>query len=187
MRVIAGALRGRKLHSVKGPSIRPTSDRARESLFACLGPSIAETHWLDLFAGTGAVGIEAISRGAANVVFVERARAATQVLERNLTDLGLVSQTRVLRRDVRAALQGLAREGCRFDWVFADPPYASDWLPVLVESPEMQELLGSTGVLVIERAAAEPPSSKLLGLRRTETRTFGGTAFDWFEKESTHV
>src|SRR5277367_1684775 len=114
MRVIAGKYRGRTLHSLRGMDIRPTSDRLRETLFNVLtagNPEALEgSVWLDLFAGTGAVGIEALSRGAKQVYFVETSVAAAKLIERNLQSLGIVAGYKVLREDLSGVLWRLQRE-----------------------------------------------------------------------------
>jgi len=128
MRIIAGKFRSRRLHSIAGAPIRPTSDRLRETLFNVLASGDAarleETVWVDLFAGTGSVGIEALSRGAAMVYFVERSKAALDVLRRNLEPLGLAAHYHLLERDAVDSVSVLERGEVRPDFIFLDPPYA---------------------------------------------------------------
>ena len=128
MRVIAGKYRSRQLKSLKGAALRPTSDKLRETLFNILGDRIAGSRFLDLFAGTGAVGIEAISRGAAEVIFVENHAPAAVLIRRNIESLGIDSGTHVLALDAMRALEKIARQQHAtdplFDFVFLDPPYA---------------------------------------------------------------
>ena len=169
-----GDFRGRRLRAPKGEATRPTSDRVRESLFAWL-PELAGASVLDLYAGTGALGIEALSRGARRAVFVERARPALAALGANLADLALDGRdARAARRDVRAALARLAREGARFDAIFMDPPVrrsgrACEALRAIGETA----LLAPQGMLVVETVAA-PSSRGRRGARRA--RTSGATA-----------
>lgn len=120
MRVIAGAYKGRRLHAPPGSRTRPTADRVREALFSMLG-DVSGAAVLDLFAGSGALGIEALSRGAASAVFVERDARAVAAIERNLAAVE-APETTVRRQDV---LRFLAAEGGRYDLVFLDPPYDS--------------------------------------------------------------
>jgi 16S rRNA (guanine966-N2)-methyltransferase len=131
LRIIAGTLGGRRIAAPPGRSTRPTREAVREAWFSALGPGVAGARVLDLFAGSGALGIEALSRGAAAATFVERGREAARVLARNLDDLGLGERSRVVRSDVGSFLQGLPPssegEGPPFDLALADPPYASDW------------------------------------------------------------
>ena len=126
MRVIGGESRGRRLKAPRGLATRPTLARIRESIFSRLAArmDISGLKVLDLFAGTGSLGIEALSRGAATVTFVDSARAATLVIEHNLEQLGLKDRGRILESDVYRALSRLSDEGEKFDLVFLDPPYA---------------------------------------------------------------
>jgi 16S rRNA (guanine966-N2)-methyltransferase len=119
MRVIAGSARGVVLGAVP-PGTRPLSDRAREGLFSSLGPQVEDARWADLFAGTGAVGIEALSRGAASCMFVDRNPRAVRAIRDNLARAGVADRGRVVRTDVLAAVR---RERGPFDLVFLDPPY----------------------------------------------------------------
>jgi 16S rRNA (guanine966-N2)-methyltransferase len=129
MRVIAGTYRSRILKSLKGLALRPTSDRLRETLFNVLGPAIAGARFVDVFAGTGAVGIEALSRGAAEVVFIEKHPPAAALIRKNLESLGVRSGVTVLGADALRGLEKLAVKHTAasrpFDFVFLDPPYAA--------------------------------------------------------------
>jgi 16S rRNA (guanine966-N2)-methyltransferase len=129
MRIIAGKYRSRILKSLKGLALRPTSDRLRETLFNILGPGIVGSHFLDVFAGTGAVGIEALSRSAAHVTFIENHAPAAKLIRQNLDSLEITTGYTILAADALAALQKLAARHTPstppFDFVFVDPPYAA--------------------------------------------------------------
>lgn len=124
MRIISGTYRGLRLRSLQGAELRPTSDQTRETLFDVLGPSIAGSRFLDGYSGTGAVGLEALSRGAAEVILVESQRAAQDLIRRNLEILGTPDGVRLVGSRLQAALDRLAQAGERFNFVFLDPPYA---------------------------------------------------------------
>jgi 16S rRNA (guanine966-N2)-methyltransferase len=127
MRIIAGKFRSRQLKSLKGLALRPSSDMLRETLFNILGPRVEGSHFLDLFAGTGAVGIEAISRGAVSTVFVENHPAAVRLIRENLTSLQITSEARIIASAVTPALTKLDKEHAAvFDVIFLDPPYAGE-------------------------------------------------------------
>ena len=181
MRVVSGELRGRRLLAAPGRETRPTSDRARAGLFDWIGPRIAGARVLDLFAGTGALGIEALSRGAREAVFVERARGALRVLRENLEALGLGERARVLERDLARGLGPLAAGAERFDLVIADPPYEGGWLERLLACEALPGLLEPEAVLITERSAraASAPDTPVLRLR--SSKRYGETAFDWYE------
>ena len=153
LRIIGGEFRGRRLHFPDGKGLRPTADRVRETLFNWLQGELQGRQELDLYAGSGALGIEALSRGAAGVVFVERARTAAQQLRANLASLGVEGQTRVEQTD---ALQWLARDGQRYDLVFLDPPYADGLLPQVCGELEQGGHLASGAWLYLEQDAAHP-------------------------------
>ncbi len=168
MRIITGRARGARLKSPKGLSTRPTSDRIKESLFNILGARVAGRRVLDLFAGTGSLGLEALSRGAAGAVFVDRATEA--VLRENAEHTHLHEAARIFRDDVFSSLSRLAAEGAAFDLVFCDPPYHKGlWertLAVLDASPILSE-----GALVIVESGEdekEVPALSRLSLVREE-------------------
>ena len=128
MRIIAGKFRSRRLASLKGDEIRPTSDRLRETLFNVLTPgnpsALEGSVWIDLFAGTGAVGIEALSRGAAMVYFVDSSKDAVELIRRNLQPLGVSGSFQILQQKSERAISALDRQQLRPNFIFLDPPYA---------------------------------------------------------------
>lgn len=174
-RIIAGELGGRRLHTPKGALTRPTSDRTREALFSSLVARgvVKGARVLDLFAGSGALGIEAISRGAARAVLVDRDRSAVSAMKRSLGDLGLRS-ARVVARDVGAFVGGPAEA---FDLVFLDPPYdlTEELLGRILERLT-DGWLAEDAVVVVERSARSPEPTWPAGLELEQTRTYGETA-----------
>jgi 16S rRNA (guanine966-N2)-methyltransferase len=157
-------------------------DRAREGLFDWLGPRVKGARVLDLFAGSGALGIEALSRGAREGVFVERARAALRVLRRNLEELELSNEANVLASDVARGLRALGSDPTGFDLVFADPPYGSDWLERLAVDANLLNLLSPAGLFIAERSKREAAAKPVPQLKLRDSRCYGETAFDWYEK-----
>jgi 16S rRNA (guanine966-N2)-methyltransferase len=170
MRVIAGTLRGRRIDAPRGLATRPTSDRVRESLFDLLGTLPGGASALDLFAGSGALGIEALSRGAASVTFVERNRSALAALRRNLEVLGIRGRARVVAGD---ALQPAAVAPGPWQLVLADPPYQGDAAARIVA--EAPRLLAPGGVLALEHAAAVPLPPPPDSLAVWKSRRYGRT------------
>jgi 16S rRNA (guanine966-N2)-methyltransferase len=146
MRIIAGTFRSRQLKSLKGLTLRPTSDRLRETLFNVLQDRIADSRFVDLFAGTGAIGIEAISRGAKEVIFIENHRPTAELIRKNLDLLEIRSGARVLPIDAIRGLQKLAVEQTgdsrAFDIIFLDPPYAAAY-----EYEQILAFLGASRLL----------------------------------------
>lgn len=126
MRIVGGSFRGRKLHSPKGDQIRPTTDKVREAIFNIIRSSVPGARVLDLFAGTGALGLEALSRGAVQAVFVDHGTEAVRLIQANIELCKARERARVLHGPVPHILHGLAREGQGFDLIFMDPPYGED-------------------------------------------------------------
>jgi pantetheine-phosphate adenylyltransferase len=180
VRIIAGRARGRRLFAPKGQFTRPTPDRVRESLFSIVGARIEGAQVLDLFAGTGALGLEALSRGAAHVVFVEKARSALAVLRRNIEAVGLPG-AELVAVPSEQALELLSARHCRFDLVLVDPPYAARLLaPTLRKFAELDVFL-PRALIVCEHpgrdAAPDPPEP----LDHKETRAFGDVSLSFYE------
>jgi 16S rRNA (guanine966-N2)-methyltransferase len=185
MRVIAGIYRSRILKSLKGLALRPTSDRLRETLFNVLAPNIAGARFVDLFAGTGAIGIEALSRGAAQVVFIENHAPAATLIRRNLESLGINTAATVLAVD---ALRGLAMLAARknsgapaFDCIFLDPPYAAatDYSRVL-EFLGSADLLAPGGIVVAEHRRNFDLPEEPGALRRFRVLKQGDAALSFY-------
>jgi 16S rRNA (guanine966-N2)-methyltransferase len=172
MRIIAGTHRGRRLAGAP-EGVRPTSDRVRESMFSILG-RVDDARVLDVFAGTGALGIEALSRGARDLVAIDRAQGSLRTLHRNLEDLGLADRARIVRSDARRALTRLAGERCVFDLVFVDPPYDAELVAPVLSLLVEQALLAVGARVVVERAKRHdwPP---VPGLCCDDERSYGDT------------
>ncbi len=155
LRVIAGQLRGKLLATVPGLATRPTADRIRESIFNILGAAVRHAHVLDLFAGTGAFGIEALSRGADFALFIENGREALGVLNRNIQSCRLADQSRVLRRDAAGNLNDLADGDRKFDLVFMDPPYRAGLIAPTLRRLADSRCIADKARIVVEHAAEE--------------------------------
>jgi len=181
MRVVAGTLRGRKLRAVPGEMTRPTADRVKEALFSILGP-LDGAEVLDLYAGTGALGIEAISRGAAHALCVERAREAVAVLKANVEALSLADRVTVLASEVARAASTIERHG-PFDLVFVDPPY-EDIADALVTLGSLAtKVLGAGAVVIVEHATREKIA--VPGLTTFDTRKYGSTSLAFLRAAAT--
>ena len=168
-----GRLRGRTLRAPRGRKVRPTSDRVREAMFARL-PGLEGALVVDLCAGSGALGIEALSRGATSAVFVDRAAASLEVLRRNLKSLELEAASRVLRAEAGQAVARLGREGLSADLVLLDPPYAAEGVPDLMRAVVRAGILGPDGLLILESAVHSPPGD-VQGLALVDERRYGDT------------
>ena len=180
MRITAGALKRQRLTAPKGRRTRPTTDRIRMACLDALAPWLPGGRFLDLFAGAGAVGIEALSRGAAECVFVEEDRAAIKALRENLTRLGLSDRARVLSRKAVAALEVLKREGVRFRAIFLDPPYASSLAADTLAQLGDGALLAPAGVVVAQHLTKASPPPRVGRLAAFRARRFGETTLTFF-------
>jgi len=185
MRVISGKYRSRPLNSLRGMDIRPTSDRLRETLFNVLTAGNPEalmgSVWLDLFAGTGAVGIEALSRGAKQVYLVENSARAAETILKNLKSLGIVGGYKLLREGVPEALRRMQRDQVAADIVFIDPPYRmtsayTDTLNALAES----SLIRATSVVIAEHEKRFDPGEEFGGLGRFRELVQGSTTLSFY-------
>jgi 16S rRNA (guanine966-N2)-methyltransferase len=181
VRIRTGSLRGRVVAVPAGA--RPTEGRVREAFFDIVGPGIAGSRFLDLFAGSGAVGIEAASRGAAAVVQVDLSPAAVRRLEATHRDLG-VAEAEVHRLELPRQLGALLeRTGGGFDWIFADPPYAFAAYDELLAG--LLPLLAGAGTAVIEHEVRRPPAACANGLARFDERRYGDCALSFYASSAT--
>jgi len=181
MRVIGGVYRGRRLRTVGGLSVRPTSDRLRETLFNVLAPRIQGIRFLDICAGSGAVGIEALSRGALAVTLIERSRHACAVIEANLSALGVTGEVTTINRDAAAAIKRLEQESEQFDVVFFDPPYASEIYGGVMTQLGLGLLLSAGAVVVVEHLAKTPPGREYGKLQLVRELKQGESGLAFFE------
>jgi 16S rRNA (guanine966-N2)-methyltransferase len=190
MRVTGGELGGRRLRAPAGLATRPTTDKVRQALFNILGPPPAGARVLDLYAGSGALGIEALSRGAAAAFFVERERRAAAVLQANLADLGLLPRATLVAGAVEKAVSSLGGLGGRgpFDWIFADPPYEEGLLPGLLArlgAPGCP-LVRAASLVIVEhpiRGGAAALADGYGALRVRDRRCYGQTGLSFYEAD----
>ncbi len=184
IRISGGRFRGRQIHCPKGKEVRPTTAFVRESLFSILGPQIQEARFLDLFAGCGIVGVEALSRGASSVTAVERAAAHCRLLEKNREHLGLASsEYEVLCQDVftwASRLPERCPEHQQKDVVYLDPPYALTGVDAVVAACFQHHLLSSYGVLIWETAAQVSPKAPP-GVVIADQRRYGTSMLSFFK------
>ena len=158
MRIISGMARGRRLQAPKGERTRPTHDRVREAVFSMLLPRLSDAAVLDLFAGSGAMGLEAVSRGAANAVFVDSDYAAVQAIRANVAAVGAGNSCRVMHSDATMALKKLSAQGEQFSIVLLDPPYEAGLLIGALEQLHQLELLAQGAAIVCEYSAGAAPT-----------------------------
>jgi len=183
MRIIAGKYRGRRLKSPPSVQTRPTSDRLRETLFNILAPRIEGARFLDLCAGSGAVGIEALSRGAAHVTFVDQSKKMCALIEANLDTLNAdENQVAVVQMEASEFLRKRAqRTADWFDIIFLDPPYAADYTAVLnYAADHIEQLLANDGVTVVEHHKKKVLQSQFSNLRRYRELKQGDSVISFY-------
>jgi len=184
MRVLAGEYKGKRLVTPKGTTTRPTADQVRIALMDTLMPVLPDARMLDLFAGAGGVGFEALSRGAAHATFVERDPRAVQALRQNVETLGVAERTRVERLDARAAVERLAREGAVFEVVFLDPPYDEDLVTPTLERLGATAVPAPGGLVIAQHLTKKAPAERHGRLGAYRTRRFGETTLTFFRADS---
>jgi 16S rRNA (guanine(966)-N(2))-methyltransferase RsmD len=181
VRIIGGTLKRRKLSPLRGLGVRPTTDYLRESIFNILAGSVEGAVVLDLFAGTGSLGIEALSRGASSAVFIDKAPQAIKALLRNISAFSLEKRCTVVRRDILRGLSFLESTGHGFDLVFVDPPYDHGLVKPTLHLLDRAECMAEGGLVVVEHSLVETLPEKVEGFRRIDQRQHGKTLVSFIE------
>ncbi len=185
IRVIAGTLKGRNIPTLQGHGIRPTSLRAREALFSILGTVISGARIADLCAGSGSIGLEALSRGAEKAVFVEQNAEAGRALENTLMKFKLVQQSQVVIQDVALAIQNPYLVGWGpFDILYIDPPYYFEGSPALLAEIEKANLLAKNGYVIYEHFSKRTSPSAIGQWTHTRTAKYGETGLSFYRLQS---
>ncbi|HOV78529.1 MAG TPA: 16S rRNA (guanine(966)-N(2))-methyltransferase RsmD [Bacillota bacterium] len=180
--MISGSAKKQLLKTPRGVDVRPTADRVKEALFNILGGRVPGSVFLDLFAGTGNIGIEALSRGADKAVFVENKIKHVRVIKENLKTTGFESKARVLHLDVADALHLLKREELSFDIIFMDPPYSKGFETSTLAGIAAFGLLKQHGIIIVESRKDGLPSGEIDGLKMTRAERYGDTLLSFFSR-----
>lgn len=183
MRIITGQFKGRRLKTLDGLAVRPTSDRMRETLFNILMPRIEDARFLDICAGSGAVGIEALSRGAAHVTFIESSRKAASVISENLRHCGITEHFQLVPRDAVTALKYFVQENRQFDIVYFDPPYDSEIYSPVLWPIAQHNLLAEDGIVIVEHRRQLPLAPNYDNLRPYREVVQGESVLTFFQME----
>jgi len=183
MQIIGGKLKGAKLKLPGLRATRPSNNKIREAIFDILGGRVLDALCLDLFSGTGALGIEALSRGAKEVVFVERDRRNKKVILENLKTLGLADRGKVIGMDAERALKRLNKEGLKFDLLFADPPYLKGLAEKCLRNLAVCDILFSCALIIIEHHKKEELSEHLNQLVLRRRKKYGDTLLSIYERK----
>ena len=182
MRIISGKARGMNLYTLKGDNTRPTSDRAKEALFNIIGADILDCNFLDLFAGSGAIGLEAASRGAKTVILSDKSKQAINIIKKNIEKTHLEKETKVYNLDFEKILKTKIKE--KQDYIFLDPPYQSDLLYKSIQIILKEDLLKETGTIIAETDNLEKTKQKLENLEMDiiDIRKYGRNQFLFLRK-----
>jgi 16S rRNA (guanine(966)-N(2))-methyltransferase RsmD len=183
MRIIAGRFRGLRLPALRGSAVRPTAERVREAVFSMLGTEVVDARVLDLFAGSGSFGLEALSRGAVSVVFVDKDRKVTERLALTIKAFGATDGASVFTMDAFEAVRVFFREGSKFDIVFLDPPYGDRLISRVLSLREFPGLVEPEGIVVTERETRGPEERVPASFRRVSSRKYGDTLIEVFRYE----
>src|SRR5699024_3159520 len=183
LRVISGKKRGFKLKGPKSPRIRPTQDRVKESLFNILGYIDEESIVLDLFSGSGSVGIEFLSRGAKECYFVDSSVESIKIIKKNLINIEFMDQASVYKKDVFVALKLLSKKDLKFDYIYIDPPYSK-----LIEHKILQaicdvEIIKETGIIIVEHSKRNTLEDSILLLNKIDSRNYGDKSLTFYKKD----
>lgn len=181
MRIVAGSAKGRKIESPKGRDVRPTGDRVREALFSSIAFRLRDARVLDLFAGTGALGLEAVSRGAASSVFVDRSKRSVEIIRRNIAACGFGPRCEVFPRDALLAIPHFKTSNQRFDLVFLDPPYAGEMLEKALAALVDAAVLSDDVLISAEHPADRPPKLPA-GLAIASSKRYGKTVLSFVQR-----
>jgi len=182
MRIIAGRFKGLRLPSPRNKGVRPTADRVREAIFSAIGASVVGTRILDLFAGTGAFGFEALSRGAARAVFVERDHQVAQLLASTARALDSEDQVLILTMPASKAIPHLTKRGITFGIVFLDPPYGTECLESVMLNKAFQDLVEPDGLLIVERSVRDSSTEVPEIFEKWSAKRYGDTVVEIFNK-----
>lgn len=181
MRIVGGKAKGRRLLSAKGLKTRPTSDKVKESIFNILRLDFEGKDVLDLFAGTGNLGIEALSRGAMRAVFIENNRRAISILERNLNNCNFIDRSEIIESNVAQGIKILENKDLSFDLVFLDPPYAEQLLRDTLVKVSRSEIVKDGALLIAEHSHSERIEQHVERLTLIDQRRYGKTLVSFFE------
>ncbi len=184
LRIVGGTARGIRINAPDTTKTRPTLDRVKESVFNMLMPYIDETHVLDLFAGSGNLGIEALSRGALHTVFVDESKTCRAIIAENLNKTKFISQSQILTMDVFRALRLLKDEGRKFDLVFMDPPYNMNFLVKTLQLLNDFDIIKEDGIVACEHHEDERAPEKVGSLSKVRSKAYGDTLFSFYVKTS---
>ncbi|MCC3865822.1 16S rRNA (guanine(966)-N(2))-methyltransferase RsmD [Terrisporobacter petrolearius] len=183
MRVISGKARGLKLNAPKNDDVRPTTDRVKESLFNMINPYIIDSNILDLFAGTGSLGIECLSRGANKCIFIDNSKESINIIKSNIKKARVENESIVLNLDFKSAINSLALKNEKFDVIFMDPPYYKNMFSDALGSIDNKNLLKEDGIIVVEHDTKDRFPDNIGRLYKSRDKKYGNTTLTFYKVE----
>lgn len=183
MRVISGKARGLKLDTPKNQDVRPTTDRVKESLFNIINSYIIDSNILDLFAGTGSLGIECLSRGAKNCVFVDKSKDSINIVKSNVKKARVENESTILNVDFKDALKRLSTQNQKFDVIFMDPPYYENMFIECLKIIDKFDLLDENGIIVVEHDTKDLFEDKIGRFNKSREKKYGNTTLTFYKLE----
>ncbi len=175
LRVISGSARGHKLKTIKGIDTRPTSDKVKESIFNIIATEIIDSNVLDVFAGTGSLGIEALSRGAKKAVFIDKSMDSCDIIRENLAHTKLADRAEIYSKDYKSGIERLYRNGYKFDLIFLDPPYNKNFIQNTLKLVTKNDIISDDGIIVVEHSHSDGLPESCGKLKAVDTRKYGDT------------
>lgn len=187
MRIITGTAKGFRLKAPRGLDVRPTGDRVKESVFNIISNHIEQADVLDLFAGTGNLGLEALSRGAKGAVFVDSAATSLSVLKENALHTCLAERSAFIKADALKAIDRLFQDGRKFDLIFCDPPYNKGFVLAILAKIDEKLILKPGGILILEHSKHEPCNIPTIILRMMRREEYGETVMTFFTTDPDNI
>ena len=183
MRVISGKARGLKLNTPKNDDVRPTTDRVKESLFNMINSYIMDSDILDLFAGTGSLGIECLSRGANQCIFVDNSKESINIVKSNIKKARVENESIVLNLDFKSAINSLSSKNKQFDVIFMDPPYYKNMFSDALSAVDNNNLLKEDGIIVVEHDTVDKFPDNMGRLYKSREKKYGNTTLTFYKLE----
>ena len=183
MRVISGKVRGLKLDTPKNDDVRPTTDRVKESLFNIINPYVIDSNVLDLFAGTGSLGIECLSRGALSATFVDVSKDSINIVKSNVKKARVENESTILNLDFKTAIDRLNVQNKKFDIIFMDPPYYKNMFIDALSNIDKSDLLSEDGIIVVEHDTKDKFIDKIGRLEKSKEKKYGNTTLTFYKLE----
>ena len=183
MRVISGKVRGLKLDTPKNDDVRPTTDRVKESLFNIINPYVIDSNVLDLFAGTGSLGIECLSRGALSATVVDVSKDSINIVKSNVKKARVENESTILNLDFKTAIDRLNVQNKKFDIIFMDPPYYKNMFIDALSNIDNSDLLSEDGIIVVEHDTKDKFIDKIGRLEKSKEKKYGNTTLTFYKLE----